>query len=73
MAQEPRAGEDPRVGLLHEILGVVAVAAERQGSAVQPVDVIAEPLGVERALTLVGHASDRSRDGALRRGVLTEP
>jgi hypothetical protein len=30
--------------------------------------VIAEALGVKWALPLVGHAPDRSRDGALRRG-----
>ena len=47
---DARPGEHARVGLLHEVLGVLARAAEGPGGPEEPVDVISEPCGVERAL-----------------------
>ena len=58
MAQEARPRQHPRVGLLDEVLGVVGVAAEGQARAVEPVDVIAEPLRVQRPKRLSRHRSD---------------
>ena len=50
VAKQARAGEQARVGLLDEILGILARAAERPGGPVEPVEVVSEPGGVERAL-----------------------
>ncbi len=45
---EPRPAQDLRVGLLHEILGVLARTAQRPRRAEEPVDVVAEGLRIER-------------------------
>jgi hypothetical protein len=59
-AQQPRAGEDPRVRLLHEVLSVVRMAAQRPGRPEQAVDVRAQILRIEQArpkwTPRVGHA-----------------
>src|SRR4029079_16736596 len=43
----PRLGEYARAQLLHEVLGVLAGAAQRPGGAVQRVEVADEGLGIE--------------------------
>jgi RNA polymerase sigma factor (sigma-70 family) len=49
-AEQARAGQHARVGFLDEVLGVLARAAERPGGPVEPVEVVSELGGVERAL-----------------------
>ena len=50
MAEQPRAGKHARVGFLDEILGVLARAGQCPGGSVEPVEMVSEPSGVERAL-----------------------
>ena len=47
-AQHTRAREHARVGLLHEVVGVVARAAQCPGRPVQAVEVVAESRRVQR-------------------------
>ena len=54
VAEQPGSPEHARVGLLDEVLGVLAGAAERPGGPVEPVYVISEPSRVEWALHLRG-------------------
>ena len=49
VAQEARLDEDLGEGLLHEVLGVLARAAQRPRGAVEPVDVIAKRGRIELA------------------------
>jgi hypothetical protein len=49
VAEQAWAGEHARVRFLDEVLGLFARAAERPGGAVEPVEVVSEPGGVERA------------------------
>src|SRR3954470_686463 len=50
VAEQAGTGKHPGVGLLHQILSVLARARERPRSPVEPVEVISEPGGVERSL-----------------------
>ena len=43
--QHARPGEDPREGLLHEVLGVLARTAQRPRGAIEAVDVLASDCG----------------------------
>jgi hypothetical protein len=47
VAQEARSPEHARIGLLNEILGVLAGTAERPGGSVEPVEVVSDSGGVE--------------------------
>ena len=69
-AQPPRLRQHERVGLLHQVLGILAPAAQRPGRSVQPVHVVAEPARLEpverrrrvpiaHALTLYGRSGHR--------------
>src|SRR5439155_20601435 len=50
LAEQAWAAEQARIGLLDEVLGVLARAAERPGGPVEPVEVVSKPGGVKRAL-----------------------
>src|SRR5439155_5893799 len=50
VVEQARASEQARVGLLDEVLGILARAAERPSGPVKPVEVVSEPSGIERAL-----------------------
>ena len=63
-ADQARLGERAQAHLLHEVLGVDAVAAQREGGAVQAVDVAREGRGVEQAR----RGRVRLRSGAGARG-----
>ena len=46
-AQPARPRQDERVGLLHEVLGILAPAAQRPGRPEEPVNVVAQPARIE--------------------------
>ncbi len=50
VAEQARPREQARVGLLDEVLGLLARPAERPGGPVEPVEVVSEPGRIERAL-----------------------
>ena len=52
-AEHAGLGEEARVGLLYEVLGVVAGAAQRPGRSIEPVQVVAECVTLE----LWGHVA----------------
>ena len=52
--QHPLAGEHSREGLLHEVLGILARAAQSPGGAIEAVDVLAQRLWIEDAHGLSG-------------------
>ena len=49
-----RLDEDARVGLLHEVLGVLTGAAQRPGGSIEPIQVVAECVTLELGVTLPG-------------------
>ena len=48
VAEEPRPREHARVRLLDEVFRILAGAGKRPRGAVEPVEVVSEPFGVER-------------------------
>jgi hypothetical protein len=48
--EQARTGENTRVCLLDEVLGVLSRAAERPRGPVEPIEVVSQPGGVERML-----------------------
>ena len=50
LVQETYAREHARIRLLHEVLRVLAPAAQRPGGPVEPVEVVSEPGWIERVL-----------------------
>ena len=50
MREETRPAEHARVGLLDEVLGILARAAERPRGAVETIDVVSDPGRIEGAL-----------------------
>ena len=48
-AQHAGLLEHARVGLLDEVLGVLARAAQRPGGAVEPVEMVAQVVGIQAA------------------------
>jgi len=53
-AQEARLAQYPREGLLDEILSLLTRPAQGPGRAIEPIDVVPEPLRVK--LSPAGHA-----------------
>jgi hypothetical protein len=50
VAEQAGPSEQTGIGFLNEVLGILARAAKRPRGPVEPVDVISEPGGIERAL-----------------------
>jgi hypothetical protein len=57
--EDPGLAEYPREGLLDQVLGFLAGAAEAPGCAIQPVDVVAQSLWIK--LTGQARNSDSGR------------
>ena len=49
VAEEARAGEHTRIRLLDQVFRILARARKRPRGAVEPVEVVSEPIGFERA------------------------